>query len=280
MQNPLIAKSSFYPVFWLLVCLLILLLSSCMARQLEQGLELPRVAQEIHRLTNELRSSKGLAPLLPLKELEDLSRIHSLNMASQKFFDHRDPEGNQPQDRLRKFLPGLLCSSSGENIALRSHDGEDETRFAQILMQMWQDSPEHYAHLVSPDFRHLGVGLAADEDRIYATQTFANGVALLQGKLPETVSLNQTLPLNFRFLADFPSAELSIFFYAPDPQARIPAGNGSFYIGKGPLSPQWQDAEHFSVNILTQYGAGSYRLRLGHKQAYYEQEFAFEALIR
>lgn len=243
-------------------------------------LDLTELNQAIHRLTNALRVEKGLPPLAELESLNSLSTRHSLDMARQNFFDHTNPQGQDPFSRLKAQQPGLLVTVSGENIAMRSTAGEKATEFAQVLLELWKNSPEHYAHLVEPKFRHLGVGVAQAEDRIYATQTFASAVAELEAPLPETVSTGETVNLSFRFHAEFPPAELSAFMSAPDGTARIPSGDGRYYIGKGPIGIQWSDSMHFQIQIPTLYGLGNYRLSLGQKSQYYDHPFVFKALAK
>jgi hypothetical protein len=243
-------------------------------------LDLTELNQAIHRLTNALRVEKGLPPLAELESLNSLSTRHSLDMARQNFFDHTNPQGQDPFSRLKAQQPGLLVTVSGENIAMRSTAGEKATEFAQVLLELWKNSPEHYAHLVEPKFRHLGVGVAKAEDRIYATQTFASAVAELEAPLPETVSTGETVNLSFRFHAEFPPAELSAFMSAPDGTARIPSGDGRYYIGKGPIGIQWSDSMHFQIQIPTLYGLGNYRLSLGQKSQYYDHPFVFKALAK
>lgn len=266
-MKSVLSKITLSTFFWLGLCVL----TACHQVARTEHLNLDHVADEIIRLNNELRRSKNLEPLSSLDSLKHLAKRHSLNMANKDFFDHRDPEGLNPHDRMQTFAPALLSKNSGENIALRSHGGESETRFAEILMKMWQDSPEHYANLISPEFRHIGVALASAEDKIYATQSFANGIALLENDLPLTAREGDSLRLDFVYLADFAPDELSCFFMAADPSARIPVGDGSSYIGKGPIQAQWSDEGHFSLNIEANYGRGEYKVLLGQNQSYFQQ---------
>ncbi|PKL76086.1 MAG: hypothetical protein CVV27_12065 [Candidatus Melainabacteria bacterium HGW-Melainabacteria-1] len=252
------------------------LLAGC--RAAPGPLDLPKLQQEIHRLSNQMRAETGAAALVPLAELDQLSLRHSQNMAEQNFFEHDDPQGNSPAQRLQKYLPALISANSGENIALRSLAGESETDLAKTLIQMWRDSPGHYRNIINPEYWHLGVGLIKHEDKIYATQTFAAGLALLESELPGRVASGQPVTLRFRFVAAFAKSELNAFLHAPDPNARIPAGNGSHFIGKGPLTPNWTDDQHFELRIATDYGLGTYRLALGRKGAYYDSPLSFEVV--
>lgn len=259
-----------------LLLVLSLLLAGCV--KAPAVIDPDRLATEIHRLTNALRSEQGVGVLGPLPELDGLSLRHSQNMADKNFFEHDDPDGNTPADRLDQFLPALLSASSGENIAVRSLGGEDETALAETLIQMWRESPGHYRNMLSTDFRHLGIGVVKTDDRVYATQTFAAGIALLSSELPLKVTSGQALTLEFRYLGDFPSSELTAFMHAPDANARIPAGNGSFFIGKGPVKIDWIDETHFRIRIATDYGLGIYRLALGRGKSYYTKNFSFEVV--
>lgn len=241
-------------------------------------LQSEELVQAIHRLTNALRAEKGLPPLTELVSLDALSARHSLDMAQNGYFEHINPQGQDPFARLRAQQPGLLVKLSGENIAMRSLAGENAAEMAKTLLDLWKNSPEHYAHLIEPQFRHLGVGVAKTDDRIYATQTFATAVAELEAPLPETVSAGETVQLAFRFYADFPSRELSAFMSAPDGTARIPSGDGRYYIGKGPIGINWSDSQHFQIGVSTSYGLGTYRLSLGQNARYYDQAYTFKAL--
>lgn len=266
----------------LLKCLLLgLLLSlglSCLfaCQPSPPPLDVHSLSAEVHRLTNLLRAEHGAEPLERLEVLDGLSLRHSSNMASQGFFEHADPEGHTPADRMRLFLSDLVSRNSGENIAQRSLEARSNTEFAEVLIQMWRDSPGHFRNMISKDFKHLGVGVVKTEDRIYATQTFASGVALLSTSLPEAVRAGEEVTLEFDFLGDFPQAELNAFLETPDPQARIPAGNGSFYIGKGPLRPDWLSDRRFRLRVRADYGLGTYQLRLGQKGQYLDHRFSFK----
>ncbi|MGV3525051.1 MAG: CAP domain-containing protein [Candidatus Sericytochromatia bacterium] len=242
------------------------------------GSDLGEVRQEIHRLTNALRVEMHLPPLAELPELSGISERYSQDMARRQFFDHTDPEGKTPYDRLKLQAPQLLCASSGENILKRSRTGQSASELAQTLFGLWRESPEHYAHLISPDFWQLGVGLSQEADVVYATQTFAAAVVALTEPLPERVTEGDTLSLNFRFLAPFPAEELTAFLQAPDPFARIEGADGRSYLGKGPIGIRWQGDRAFRVEIPVRYGLGAYQLKLGRKGAYYNAPYRFEGV--
>lgn len=261
---------------WKLLLAFFLMLPSCFKLDTSAPLDAHKLSQEIFRLTNAMRAEKNLPALERATSLDKLSELQSRNMAERNFFDHVDPDGNSPQARMAKWLPGLLSENSGENIALRSVEG-DEIKMAGILTELWRNSPEHYKNIMTPEFRNLGVGVEQRDDKLWATQTFASGIAMLDSP-PGKVAPGTVVTLRFHFLAGFPSSELTAFLFAPDGTARIPTGTGGAYIGKGPLHPSWTDAEHFELTIPANYGLGVYKIKLGHGDAFYDKSFQFEAV--
>lgn len=236
-------------------------------------LDLEQLRAEIHRQTNALRLDKGLAPLSELDSLNRLSRQHSEDMRQRNYFQHTNPDGLTPFDRLSQNLPRLLCVASGENIAMQGLERFDTQSMANQLMKLWRESPKHYQHLVSPQFWHLGVGLALAEDRLYATQTFAAALVELKEPLKSRYPQGQRVYLDFDYLAPFPFHELSAFWHTPNPRARIFLGDGRAYIGKGPLKPEWRGQKHFSLKLPLIYGSGEYSVKLGRKQAYFDAPY-------
>lgn len=243
-----------------------------------EALERDSVEKEIHRLTNQLRQEKKLPPLAPLQGLYQIARKHSEAMATQGFFAHTDPQGRGPSDRMKLFLPGLLAMGSGENIAMRSEDGDSEATLALALFTQWKHSPGHYANMVSEGYRHLGVGVAVENGNIYATQNFAKGLVQLQSGPPAKVKSGPAVTMKFEFLADFPPAEVSVFVHVPDAKARFYTSGGSFYTGGGPIAPVWRDKTHFEISLPTDKGLGAYTLGIGQKGSYYDTPFGFEAV--
>lgn len=72
-------------------------------------------------------------------------------MADQEFFDHRDPAGHEPADRVT--AAGYDWSAVGENIAAGSPT-------ATQTMDQWMNSPGHCVNIMDPAFEHIGVGYA------------------------------------------------------------------------------------------------------------------------
>ncbi len=123
------------------------------------GDEVQRDAEnEVVRLTNEFRIAHGLAPVQVSEVLRRAARAHSADMRTRRFFDHLDPEGRSPFDRMRAHGHSRPAA---ENLA----HGQ---RTPQEVMQDWIRSPGHRANLLIADARYLGVGIGGP----YWTQNF------------------------------------------------------------------------------------------------------------
>jgi uncharacterized protein YkwD len=77
------------------------------------------------------------------------ARVHSLDMATRGFFDHDNPDGESPFDRMARA--GYSFFAAGENIAA------GQTTPQQVV-EGWLQSPGHCRNIMSPDFTEIGVG--------------------------------------------------------------------------------------------------------------------------
>ncbi|MBZ5713624.1 CAP domain-containing protein [Nannocystis pusilla] len=89
-------------------------------------------------------------PLTMDPALRCAARMHSKDMNDRDFFDHTNPDGEPPWDRMGKAGYGNY-SNAGENIAGGSPD-------AAGTMDQWMNSDGHCANIMNPDFEHIGVG--------------------------------------------------------------------------------------------------------------------------
>lgn len=92
------------------------------------------------------------------------ARAHSANMAGNHFFDHTNPDGEDPFDRMAQ--DGVTFYNAAENIAY----GQVSPIFAH---EGWLNSKSHRDSLLG-NYDRLGVGVAFDEVRKqpYYTQNF------------------------------------------------------------------------------------------------------------
>jgi uncharacterized protein YkwD len=99
--------------------------------------------------------------------LGDAALSHSLDMASQRFFDHKGKDGSLVGDRASQA--GYRWRRVGENIAAGQESGED-------AVAGWLSSPGHCANIMNPVFTEMGaayaVNTARDPARVYWTQVF------------------------------------------------------------------------------------------------------------
>lgn len=131
------------------------------------------IAQEIHRLVNAERTSRGLKPLTSAPRVAAAAWLHSEEMARLDYFDHTSPTRAQahPLDRVRNA--GILDPEMvGENIALLGGVDGSPAALAARFVRMWMDSPGHRANILRAGFRFGGVGVFERQGRIYATQDF------------------------------------------------------------------------------------------------------------
>lgn len=120
------------------------------------------IERKVRHCANRERLSRGLRPLRPHPDLARAARDHALAMAWQGFFDHIDPEGRGPAERVRRYTD-RFGAGVGENIARRS-------RTVEVACRLWMRSPGHRANILHPDYAYIGAGYAApgpgDEDYV------------------------------------------------------------------------------------------------------------------
>ena len=90
------------------------------------------------------------APLTMEPALRCAARKHSADMEARGFFDHVNPDGQSPWDRMDMAGYGAY-SNAGENIAAGSPD-------AAGTMAQWMESDGHCSNIMNPDFTQIGVG--------------------------------------------------------------------------------------------------------------------------
>lgn len=135
--------------------------------------ELTEAEEEVLVLVNEARQSGGIcggtakAPVPPLQmsaALRCAARVHSKDMRDREFFDHDNPDGEDPFERMERA--GYQYRTAGENIAFNYPD-------ARTVVQGWLDSPGHCGNIMNPDFTEIGVGYYAEGGSGHMwTQTF------------------------------------------------------------------------------------------------------------
>ena len=105
-------------------------------------------------------------PLTMNPALRCAARVHSEDMAVRNFFDHVNPDGDDPF--VRMGYAGYTYFTAGENIAAGQQS-------PAMVMDSWMTSPGHCSNIMNPDFEDIGVGVFPAEGAAYSlywTQTF------------------------------------------------------------------------------------------------------------
>lgn len=110
-----------------------------------------KTESKIVRCANRERRERGLRKLKAGSALGKAARKHAKNMLKRGFFDHLDPSGRGPQDRVNIFDPGSW--GVGENIAAGYPD-------VKSTCEGWVNSPGHRANILNPAYTHMGGGYA------------------------------------------------------------------------------------------------------------------------
>ena len=120
----------------------------------------PSLATRALQLVNDVRARGthcgdelfGPAPPVSLSgTLGDVASGHATDMAQKNYFEHVDPAGQSPADRVRAV--GYQEKLVGENIAFGPKSVEE-------VVQGWLDSPGHCENIMDPRFAEMGIGLA------------------------------------------------------------------------------------------------------------------------
>ncbi|WP_231586807.1 CAP-associated domain-containing protein [Paenibacillus sp. E194] len=119
--------------------------------------------QQILDLANAVRVREGMKPLKWNEKAAGTARKHSDDMGLRSFFDHNNPDGKSPFDRLK--ADGIVYQKAGENIAA----GQSSAIFVH---GNWMNSKGHRSNILG-DFSHLGVGVYfGGNSNVYYTQNF------------------------------------------------------------------------------------------------------------
>jgi uncharacterized protein YkwD len=113
-------------------------------------------------LVNEQRATAGCTPLTASSSLDGLAQAFSDEMAARGFFDHTDPDGDDPWDRAEARG---ITDLGGENIARGQAT-------AQTVMDAWMDSPGHRENILDCEYTTLGVGIDFGAGGPWWTQDF------------------------------------------------------------------------------------------------------------
>jgi uncharacterized protein YkwD len=111
--------------------------------------------QDMLRLINEhrVRGASCGGPTHALQTTDGLqcaARLHSLDMDERDFYQHRNPDGLDPRERMEEV--GYVAGPWAENILKGAQSAEE-------AMDALMASPGHCANIMSPEFTVVGIGV-------------------------------------------------------------------------------------------------------------------------
>ena len=154
---------------------------------------------ELLARANRARAEAGLGSLQGSAELRSIARVHAADMIQRGFFDHINPDGRGPGDRVA-ILSRTFIGTSGENIAQRSGTIDaNAISLARHFHGNWMTSSGHRRNILGGDWTSLGIGVAIaghPTGRIaVAVQVFANERGRLDRPAPLRVPRGARLDL-------------------------------------------------------------------------------------
>lgn len=152
-----VAEGSTYKFYW----------TQCFtgSAQALSAADISAMEYAVLELVNQERAAYGLAPLSWNDELAAVARAHSYDMANRNFFDHTNPDGKSPFDRIRGA--GITYSIAAENIAAGQSTPE-------AAVAAWMNSEGHRANILRDSLTEIGIGLYVSNSGYgyYWTQDF------------------------------------------------------------------------------------------------------------
>jgi uncharacterized protein YkwD len=140
--------------------------------------------EEVLELVNEFRSQpadcgvegqfQAAPPLAMDATLRCSARLHSVDMFEREYFDHNNPDGLDPFQRMQEA--GFEGQRMGENIA------QGQPTPAEV-MDDWMASDGHCANIMQPQYTLIGIGFEAGTQQVfggasnYWTQNFGTPFA-------------------------------------------------------------------------------------------------------
>lgn len=102
---------------------------------------------------NDIRKSKGLAPVVKNAKLMSIAKGHANDMVKRNYYSHRGKNGSTPGKRARRA--GYRYCVIAENI------GKGQRSSGQIVAD-WHKSPGHYKNIINRKVREVGAANAGD----------------------------------------------------------------------------------------------------------------------
>jgi uncharacterized protein YkwD len=149
--------------------------------------------RRIYDLINRERRDRKVTLLVEDEALSRIARAHSRDMAARHFFDHVNPDGQDPTARgkragyeCRAVRGNIIREGLGENLyqgslysririedGRRFYDWNSAEKIGKQSVEGWMDSPGHRRNILERNYNRTGLGVAmAADGRVYITQLF------------------------------------------------------------------------------------------------------------
>jgi uncharacterized protein YkwD len=121
------------------------------APQLAEGASLDSAEQDLVGRINAFRAARSLPTLAVSDTLTSAAKWMSLDMGARNYFAHTSLDGRSPTQRMADAGYPAFGTWTGEDLAAGYTVSGD-------VLNGWINSPAHYAVLVNPQYRAIGVG--------------------------------------------------------------------------------------------------------------------------
>lgn len=108
---------------------------------------------EVLRLCNNIRTSRGLVPFTLNDQIGKLADLKASDMSGKNYFSHQSPTYGSPFNMLK--ANGVSYSAAAENIAKGYYT-------PQSVVDAWMESDSHKANILSSKYTQMGVGYDAN----------------------------------------------------------------------------------------------------------------------
>jgi len=155
----------------------------------------PEAEKLVFKATNVARVRNSLPPLIWDQRLSDIAYAHSADMIAREFFDHVNPDGLGPNERIHRQHRQFI-GNTGENVSvIVGSPPLDPATIAERAMVGWLRSPPHLRNIQDREFTHLGVGVAFRGVEAKVTQAFMQVRGMLKEPAPESLRRGERLNL-------------------------------------------------------------------------------------
>jgi len=124
---------------------------------------------QLLNLINTTRKSKNLAGLNYNGTLNNIAQSRSADMLSRGYFSHTTPEGKNIFIILQE--KGVGYSVAGENIY---YANPPSSASAEKAFSVWMGSTMHRANIMGANYSQIGIGIAANNEKLVITLIFVN----------------------------------------------------------------------------------------------------------